>query len=411
MAGQARSGADGAGICLLFCLALQQSVWNVAAQYVCVGRYGAVVPLCCVALFFAMTDLTQLACAHVRKLVPYQSARRIGGHGHTFLNANESPKSEFYIFNSTTLNRYPDCQPFEVVQAMADYAGLRRDQVLASRGSDEAIGLIIRTFCEPGEGIVIAPPTYGMYEISAETNRARTAYAKRNDDFSLSADAVADAIKTADFKVKAVFIDSPANPLGNLFAHDELKKLLTGFPDVLFVMDEAYIEYQPDASCVPMMSEYNNLIVLRTLSKAFALAGIRCGFTLADPTVIALMTRVIDPYPVPDPVAQIARQALARGGIELMQERVKKCLELRTKLEENLKTLKCVKKVFPSCGNFLLVQFANGPAVFDAMVAKGIILRSFETKPGLKDTIRITVGSAEELDEVMRVLTALDSQL
>ena len=335
-----------------------------------------------------------------------------GGHGHTFLNANESPKSEFYIFNSTTLNRYPDCQPFEVVQAMADYVGLRRDQVLATRGSDEAIGLIIRTFCEVGEGIVVAPPTYGMYEIAATTNRAQTFYATRKPGFVLDYEVIATALKAAPFKVKAVFIDSPANPLGQLFDHAELKRLLTDFPEVLFVMDEAYIEFKPEATTVGLLGDFSNLIVTRTLSKAFALAGIRCGFALAHPDIIALMTKVIDPYPIPDPVAQIAKQALARGGIELMHERVAKTVELRAKFEHSLQELMTganplVKRVYPSCANYVLIEFNDGPKVFDAMVQKGIILRSFETKPGLKNCIRVTIGTPEELDEVMRTLTSL----
>ena len=354
-----------------------------------------------------MTDLNKLACKHVQDLVPYMSARRIGGHGHTFLNANESPKSEFYIFNSTTLNRYPDCQPFEVTQGMADYTGLTRDQVLVSRGSDEAIGLLIRTFCEAGEGVVIAPPTYGMYEIAANTNNALVHRARRNDDFTLSADAIAAAINEAPFKVKLVFIDSPANPLGILFDRDELTKLMGQYPEVLFVMDEAYIEYCPEATCVPLLGQYDNLVITRTLSKAFALAGIRCGFTLAHKDIIALMTKVIDPYPVPDPVAQIARQALAHGGVDLMKQRVAKTLELREKLRENLQALPSVKRVHPSEANFLLVEFENGPAVFESMLKKGIILRSFESKPGLENHIRITVGTPEELDEVMRVLTSM----
>lgn len=354
-----------------------------------------------------MVDLTKLACEHVQKLEPYQSARRIGGHGHTFLNANESPKSEFYIFNSTTLNRYPDCQPVDVTQGMADYVGLLRDQVLVSRGSDEAIGLLIRTFCEVGEGIVVAPPTYGMYEIAAATNRAQTYYAKRNEDFTLSAEAIATAIQEAPFKVKLVFIDSPANPLGILFDHGELVKLLEQFPEVLFVLDEAYIEYAPEHSVVPLLKDYPNLVVTRTLSKAFALAGIRCGFTLAHRDIIALMTKVIDPYPIADPVAQIARQAFARGGIELMQERVAKSKKLRAQLKSNLEALSIVKRVHPTEANFVLVEFKDGPCVFEAMTQKGIILRSFETKPGLKNHIRITVGTPEELDEVMRVLTSL----
>lgn len=354
-----------------------------------------------------MFDVKELACEHVKQLTPYQSARRIGGHGHTFLNANESPKSQLYFFNSTTLNRYPDCQPFEVVQGMADYVNLTRDYVLASRGSDEAIGLLVRTFCEVGEGIVVAPPTYGMYEIAAQTNRAKVAYAQRPADLSLNAEVLGKAIDEADFKVKLVFIDSPANPLGTLFDHGELKKLLEKYPQVLFVMDEAYVEFSPEATCVPMLKDYNNLVVLRTLSKAFALASIRCGFTLANPDIISLMLKVIDPYPIADPVAQIARQALAKGGIELMQERVKDTNERKAKFAELLKDLPIVKKVYPSHANYLLVEFDNGPKVFEYMLQKGIVLRSFETKPGLKNTIRITIGSPEELDEVMRVLTSI----
>ena len=177
-------------------------------------------------------------------------------------------------------------------------------------------------------------------------------------------------------------------------------------------MDEAYIEFKPEATTVGLINDYPNLIVTRTLSKAFALAGIRCGFALAHPDIIALMTKVIDPYPIPDPVAQIAKQALARGGIELMHERVAKTVELRAKFEHSLQELMTganplVKRVYPSCANYVLIEFNDGPKVFNAMVQKGIILRSFETKPGLKNCIRVSIGTPEELDEVMRTLTAL----
>lgn len=357
-----------------------------------------------------MVDLNKLACEHVQNLVPYQSARRIGGHGHTFLNANESPKSEFYIFNSTTLNRYPDCQPFEVTQGMADYVGLARDQVLVSRGSDEGIGLLVRTFCEPNEGIVVAPPTYGMYEIAAQTNRAQVTYAKRHDDFTLDAEAIAAAIDNSPLKVKLVFIDSPANPLGLLFDQSELVKLLNKYEDVLFVMDEAYIEFSPEHTCVPLLKDHQNLVILRTLSKAFALAGIRCGFTLAHRDIINLLLKVIDPYPICDPVAQIARQALAKGGIEMMRERVAKCVELRENFRGHLEQLPIVTRVFPSNANYLLVEFKDGPAIFERMLQKGIVLRSFASKKGLENTIRISIGSPEELDEVMRVLTAIAAE-
>ncbi len=352
-------------------------------------------------------DFNKLAKAHLRDLTPYQSARRIGGHGHTFLNANEYHKSQLYFFNSTTLNRYPDCQPFELQVSAADYVGLRPENVLISRGSDEAIELIIRTFCEAGEGIAIAPPTYGVYAIFAQANDARVLKVLRGDSFTLQAESIVQAVQAADFKIKAVFIDSPANPLGTLFPREELVKLLSALPETLIVMDEAYIEFAPEHSCVQLIKDYPNLVVLHTLSKAFALAGIRCGFTFARPEIIAYLLKVINPYPVPDPVAQIAKQALARGGIELMQERVKEIVKRREELRGHLQTLSCVAEIFPSEANFLLVRFKDGPKVFAEMVQRGIILRSFEDKPGLENCIRITIGSAEELDEVMRVLTTL----
>lgn len=352
-------------------------------------------------------DVTKLVCKHLLDLVPYQSARRIGGHGHVFLNANEAPKSQLYFFNSTTLNRYPDCQPEEVTQGYADYAGLRRDQVLVSRGSDEAIGLIIRAFCEPDEAVVIAPPTYGMYKIAALTNRVKVTEAVRDEGFLLTAANLTDAAKNSDRRVKAVFIDSPANPLGSIFPHNELEKLLKNLPDVLIVIDEAYIEFAPESTALKFLEKYPNLIILRTLSKAFALAGIRCGFALANPDIIRVLTKVIDPYPIPDPTAQTARQALAPGGIELMQERVLDLIKKREALAEYLKGLKGVREVFESHANFLLVRFNDGSKVFNTLSQKGIILRSFEDRIGLENCIRITIGTSEELDELMRVLTPL----
>ena len=352
----------------------------------------------------------KLITKHVQKLVPYQSARRIGGHGHNFLNANESPKSEGYFLNSSSLNRYPECQPEELIERYADYAGVHKTQVIATRGSDEAIGLIVRTFCEPGrEGILIAPPTYGMYEVAASTNDALVAVAQRNDDFSLNAELLIEGVKNAAFTVKAVFIDSPANPLGIVFPKDELIKLLNALPDTLIVLDEAYIEFaDKDDDLTYLVNDFENLIVTRTLSKAFALAGIRCGFASANENIIKAMLKVIDPYPICDPVAQIAVQALSDHGIEMTKDRALKCNERRERLEADLKTLPFVKKIFASFGNFLLVEFKDGPAVFNAMAQKGVILRSFETKKGLKNCIRISIGSETELDELMRYLKALE---
>ena len=355
-------------------------------------------------------DFSRLVNKHILDLVPYQSARRIGGHGHTFLNANESPKCDTFLMNSLKLNRYPDCQPGELLESYGGYCGLRQDHILISRGSDEAIGLIIRAFCSWDEGIVIAQPTYGMYAVAAATNHVQVACARREADFSLKAAAVIEAAQVAPFTVKAVFIDSPGNPLGVVFPQEELKALLEGLPDTLVVVDEAYIEFAPEKDVTRLVTEYPSLIVTRTLSKAFALAGIRCGFTLANPEVIKLLLKVIDPYPVPDPVAQIALQALTPMGLKLMQARVADCLKRRGILESALRTLKCVDKIFDSQANFLLIRFRDGPKVFSRLAERGIIVRSFEDKPGLENCLRITIGSAEELEEVMRLLQLLDGE-
>lgn len=356
-------------------------------------------------------NFEKIVATHVKNLVPYQSARRIGGHGHNFLNANESPKSEGYFLNSSKLNRYPDCQPEDLIDRYADYAGVHKTQVIATRGSDEAIGLLIRTFCNQiTDGILIAPPTYGMYEVAAHTNNVQVAFADRKDNFELTADSLIEAAQKAEFNVKAVFIDSPANPLGLVFPKVELEKLLKALPDTLIVLDEAYIEFaDKDSDMTNLVNDYENLVVTRTLSKAFALAGLRCGFAIANEQIIKAMLKVIDPYPICEPVAQIAVQALSDHGIEMTKDRVAKCNERRAKLEADLKNLSFVRKIYQSCGNYLLVEFDDGPKVFDAMVQKGVILRSFETKKGLKNCIRITIGSEAELEELLRYLKTLES--
>ncbi|NLK85679.1 MAG: histidinol-phosphate transaminase [Aeromonadales bacterium] len=355
-------------------------------------------------------NFEKLITKHVQKLVPYLSARRIGGHGHNFLNANESPKSEGYFLNSSSLNRYPDCQPEELIERYADFANVHKTQVIATRGSDEAIGLLVRTFCEQGkEGILIAPPTYGMYEVAANTNNILVATAERNTDFSLSADLLIEGVKNASFPVKIIFIDSPANPLGTCFAKSELEKLLKALPDTLVVLDEAYIEFADSSDDLTVLiNEYENLVVTRTLSKAFALAGIRCGFALANETIIKSMLKVIDPYPIADPVAQIAIQALSDHGIQMTRDRVVECNKRRETLRETLNNLSFVKKIYDSSANFLLIEFTDGPKVFDAMAAKGVILRSFETKKGLKNCVRVSIGSDAELEELIRYLKALE---
>ncbi|MBL1377361.1 histidinol-phosphate transaminase [Zobellella iuensis] len=347
-------------------------------------------------------SLTQLARAQVQALTPYQSARRIGGQGHIWLNANEAADSGQFTLDCSRLNRYPECQPPGVINGYAAYAGVAPEQVLVSRGGDEGIELLIRTFCEPGrDKIIICTPTYGMYAISAETNGVGIIdvplQASRQPDF----DGIIDRLGEA----KLVFLCSPNNPTGDLVEQGGLLRLLEAARGrALVVVDEAYIEFCPEHSQAGLLADHPELVLIRTLSKAFGLAGIRCGFTLANPEVVGLLLKVIAPYPIPEPVAQIAAQALSEDGLTRMRARVAEINRLKAELAAQLAGSAQVKEVFAPNGNYLLVRFTPGSAVFARMSRAGIILRDFSSKPGLADCIRITIGDQAEMDAVLAVL-------
>ncbi len=258
-------------------------------------------------------DIEQLARANVRALTPYQSARRLGGNGDVWLNANEFPLPVPFELSQQTLNRYPECQPKQVITRYAAYAGLSPEQVLVSRGADEGIELLMRAFCEPGkDAILFCPPTYGMYSVSAETIGIEYRTVPAREGWQLNLPAIAEQLAG----VKVVYMCSPNNPTGNLIDQDAIRQLLAMTAGkALVVADEAYIEFCPQATLAGWLREYPHLVILRTLSKAFALAGLRCGFTLANKPVIDLLMKVIAPYPLATPVADVAGQALSDEGL------------------------------------------------------------------------------------------------
>lgn len=257
--------------------------------------------------------MEKLARQQIQALTPYLSARRIGGSGDVWLNANESPFNNEYKTDFARLNRYSDCQPKAMIQAYANYAGVQPEQVLTSRGADEGIELLIRAFCEPNQDVILfCPPTYGMYAISAETFGVERKKVPLTTDWQLDLPSIEANLD----RVKLVFVCSPNNPTGNLVKRADIIKLLEMTQDrAIVVMDEAYIDFCPEASTVDLLAQYPNLAILRTLSKAFALAGLRCGFTLANAELINVLLKVIAPYPVPVPVAEIAVQALSPAGL------------------------------------------------------------------------------------------------
>ncbi|MGB5856633.1 MAG: histidinol-phosphate transaminase [Oceanisphaera sp.] len=347
-------------------------------------------------------SITLLARKQVQALTPYQSARRIGGHGHIWLNANEAADSGEYQLDCSRLNRYPECQPPQVVNAYAAYAGVSAEQLLVTRGGDEGIELLIRTFCEPGQdNIVICSPTYGMYAISAETNGVGIIDVPLNSQRQPDFDGIIAKLNST----KIVFLCSPNNPTGDLVDSTGLRRLLDAAKDqALVVVDEAYIEFCPEFTQADLLADYPQLVLIRTLSKAFGLAGLRCGFTIANPEVIGLLLKVIPPYPIPEPVAQIAAQALSDTGLATMRTRVADINQLKVTLTEQLRQHPQVQEVFAPNGNYVLVRFSQGAALFARMAKAGIILRDFASRPGLADCIRITIGNQTEMDAVLDVL-------
>jgi histidinol-phosphate aminotransferase len=336
--------------------------------------------------------MEKLARKQVQELTPYLSARRIGGSGDVWLNANESPFNNEYSLTFDRLNRYSECQPEALINAYAAYAGVKPEQTLTSRGADEGIELLIRAFCEPGEdAILYCPPTYGMYAISAETIGVERKTVPLTADWQLDLDGIQANLDN----VKLVYVCSPNNPTGNLVKREDIISLLEMTKDrAIVVMDEAYIDFCLEASSVDLLEKYENLAILRTLSKAFALAGLRCGFTLANESLINVLLKVIAPYPVPIPVTDIAVQALSESGLARAKEQVASLNANRAYLKQELSQLNGVT-VFDGWGNYLLVKFPDGDALFKAAWDSGIILRNSP----IEDCVRISIGNQEECEK------------
>jgi len=350
-------------------------------------------------------NIEELARDNVRALTPYQSARRLGGNGDVWLNANEFPLPVPFELSQQTLNRYPECQPKIVIERYAAYAGLQPEQVLVSRGADEGIELVMRAFCEPGkDAILFCPPTYGMYSVSAETIGIEYRTVPALENWQLNLPAIAEQLDG----VKVVYMCSPNNPTGNLIDQEDIRALLDMTAGkALVVADEAYIEFCPQATLSGWLKDYPHLVILRTLSKAFALAGLRCGFTLANKPVIDLLMKVIAPYPLATPVADVAGQALSDQGIALMRQHVAELNASRAWLLEQLPQIGMVQQVFPSETNYILARFADSPAVFKSLWDQGIILRDQNKNPGLAGCLRISIGTRTECERLIAALQAL----
>jgi len=341
---------------------------------------------------------------HIEALEPYLSARRTGGRGTVWINANELPFPRGPMrLDAAHYHRYPDEGPDRVEAAYAAYAGLPPEQVLALRGADEAIDLVTRAYCRAGhDKVLISSPTYGMYRVSADIQNAAVVDVPLTADFELDVEAIC-----ARGDVKLVFICNPNNPTGNTFRREDIIAILRHFEGrALVLIDEAYIEFCPRHSLAEELSGFDHLVVVRTLSKAFGLAGVHVGFLLANDAVMSIMRKVVAPYPLADPCAQIALLALGEAGIGTMREQLAEIARIREAFCRALDKLPAVRGYFSSEVNFVLATFAQPENAWRALTDAGIVARRL---PGrrLADAIRFTIGSEEEMALVAAVLEKL----
>ncbi|MDX1705153.1 histidinol-phosphate transaminase [Pseudidiomarina sp.] len=360
-----------------------------------------------------MSIAERLQRQHLRNLTPYASARRSMSGGAVWLNANEAPLTPSLPADATQANRYPAFQSSALNQVYARYAGVNEAQLLSCRGSDEAIDLLIRTFCEPGQDqIMICPPTYGMYAISAQTHGAgvtEVPLVARGDDMQLDLPAIYQRLDG----VKLIFVCSPSNPLGNELATDDLRELLEQVGErALVVVDEAYIEFAAAGVSGKLnqlsdwLNEYPQLVILRTLSKAFGLAAIRCGFALAGNDIIQCLRKVIAPYPLPQSTLDYATRALQPQGIAAMHAMLASVSDQRQRLLNALASRQWVKRIWPSTTNFVLLTVTDASALVATCADHGVLIRNQSQQLGLDNSVRISIGSREEIDQLLEALPA-----
>lgn len=349
----------------------------------------------------SVDQVLSLVRPDILALAPYSSARKEAKGGRIWLDANENPETP--AAGQPLFNRYPDPQPPDLVAKLAALYGVTSAQCLVTRGSDEGIDLLLRTFCRAGQdAILITPPTYGMYVVAAGIQGAKvvTVPLVRTRNFALDADALLAAVTPA---VKLVFLCSPNNPTGGLLERGAVLKVVRALAGrAVVVIDEAYVDFADQPSLAEEIPANPNLVILRTLSKAFGLAGARVGTTIADPAVIAVLQKVIAPYPVPVPVLLAALGALSDEGLTAAQESVATLLAERARLAAALAKLPAVKTVWPSDTNYLLVEVADSAKAMAVARGTGVIWR--DRSKDVPNSIRITVGTAAENNETLEVM-------
>lgn len=361
-------------------------------------------------------DIEAIARPEIVAMRPYESARKNTAADGILLNANESPTTlvDDPDWRRLKLNRYPSPQPAELKKRLADLYGVPEANLLIIRGSDEGIDLLTRVFCRPDEdAIVECTPCFGMYRISATIQGARIIDVPRQADSGFKIDFTElERVIAGPDSVKLVFLTTPNNPTGDVIGRGQLERVLAACQDkALVVLDEAYIEFCTSPSATDWIERWPQLVVLRTLSKAWAAAALRCGIVIADPAVIALLQRVIAPYPLAAMAVDAALQAVSGDAVGRQQQFVQAVRRGRADLFGFLSRCDWVTDAWPSEANFILARVPDADGLVAWCADRGIRIRNFNTQPGLAGCVRLTVGSEAEMAALKDALQAYGAQL
>ena len=345
-------------------------------------------------------DLKRLVRPNVLQMKPYSSARdeyKTDGRKMTFLDANENPFEN-------GVNRYPDPQQGKVKQVLASQKGVSEAQILLGNGSDEVLDLIFRAFCRPQvDNIITLPPTYGMYKVLAGLNEVEDREVVLKQNFQPDVDSI---LEKVDEQTKLIFLCSPNNPTGNSFTEASVEKILNNFSG-LVIIDEAYIDFSSGRSWLERLEEFPNLVITQTLSKAYGMAGIRLGICYASEEIIAILNKIKPPYNVNELTQQRALERLSSP--EEVNREVQLILEERELLAANLSKMAFVKEVFPSDANFLLARVEDAGKKYEQLLKAGVVVRNRSNQQLCEDTLRFTVGTPAENQELLKTLTQLDA--
>jgi histidinol-phosphate aminotransferase len=344
-----------------------------------------------------MFELNNLLRENIKNLTPYSSARdEFQGEASVYLDANENA---FGSPVDTPYNRYPDPLQYKVKMRLSEIKGVPARNIFIGNGSDEAIDILFRSFCNPGvDNVIIVPPTYGMYQVSANINDVEARKVLLTEEYQLNLEGIAEAI---DEHTKLIFICSPNNPTGNSINRDDIETLLANFNGIV-VIDEAYINYSRQKTFIQELTEYANLVVLQTLSKAWGLAALRVGMAFASEEIIEVMNKVKPPYNVNEASQQLALEAL--GNVAQVNAWIKETLEQRDKLVLTLKDMAFVLDIYPSDANFILVKTTDAKGIYNFLVERGIIVRNRNNVELCEGCLRITIGTPEENNILIQTL-------